>query len=150
MIFNIAVLSVVLLALRATSAYPFKARVFPLISIFIALTLLIVQIIREIRETRNATPSKEEGKKKSETEGHRREVLGTWAWIAASALMLWILGFMGTVVFLPFLYFRFQRESWLLSALLPIGCGIFFYTVFGLALKMPLYQGLLFLKLFAG
>jgi hypothetical protein len=62
--------------------------------------------------------------------------------------MLWVLGFMGTVILLPFLYLRFHRESWLISITLPLGCGFFFYTLFGLALSMPLYPGILFSKYF--
>jgi predicted branched-subunit amino acid permease len=62
--------------------------------------------------------------------------------------MLWVLGFMGTVILLPFLYLRFHRESWLISITLPLGCGVFFYTLFGLALSMPLYPGILFSKYF--
>ena len=55
---------------------------------------------------------------------------------------------MGTVVLLPFLYLRFHKESWLISVTLPLGCGVFFYTLFGLALNMPLYPGIVYSKIF--
>ena len=42
-----------------------------------------------------------------------------------TVLMLWVLGFMGTVIFLPFLYLRFERESWLLSITLSLGADYF-------------------------
>jgi predicted branched-subunit amino acid permease len=63
--------------------------------------------------------------------------------MAASFLMLWIIGFMGAVVFLPFLYLRLHKETWLLSITLSLGCGVFFYLLFGLVVKMPLYPGIL-------
>jgi len=59
-------------------------------------------------------------------------------------VMLWMIGFMGTVVLLPFLYLRFNKESWFISVTLPLGCGVFFYVLFGLALDMPLYPGIVY------
>jgi hypothetical protein len=80
-------------------------------------------------------------RRKKESLDRKRFII--WAWMLGTGLMLWVLGFMGTVVLLPFLYLRFQRESWLLSITLSLGCGIFFYTLFDLLLRMTLYPGLI-------
>ena len=136
--FAVFLLLVSLLILRATWTYPFKAKLFPLITLLPVLILLMIQIIRDIsalKEKRTA-----EGKKK---ESFDTKHLTIWSWMVGTALMLWVLGFMGTVVLLPFLYLRFQRESWLLSITLSLGCGVFFYVLFDLFLRMTLYPGLI-------
>jgi len=136
--FAVFLLLVSLLILRATWTYSFKAKLFPLITLLTVLILLVIQIIREF------STLKEKGtgeRRKKESFDHKHLTL--WAWMLGTVLMLWVLGFMGTVVLLPFLYLRFQRESWLLSITLSLGCGVFFYTLFDLLLKMTLYPGLI-------
>jgi hypothetical protein len=142
-IFTVALLLVSLLLLRATLPYPFKAKLFPLIILFTVLILLVVQIFREafaLREKRASETEKEEG--------FQIKHLVILFWMAGTVLMLWILGFMGTVILLPFLYLRYEKERWLLSITLSLGCGIFFYGLFGYLLNMPLYPGLIFEHLF--
>ena len=141
--FAVFLLLVSLLILRATLTYPFKAKLFPLITLLTVLILLMIQIIREISAL----------KEKGVAEGRKNESFDTkyltiWSWMVGTALMLWVLGFMGTVVLLPFLYLRFQRESWLLSITLSLGCGVFFYGLFGYLLRMPLYPGMIFENIF--
>ena len=138
LIFAIILLLIAVGLVITTMAYPFRSGLFPLISLGIAVILLIVQICRELRTSRE---KKSFGEKRSKTS--RSKPLAIWAWLVATLIMLWILGFMGTVVLLPFLYLRSHREGWLISILLPLGCGVFFYTLFGLALSMPLYPGML-------
>lgn len=142
-IFTIALLLVSLLLLRATLPYPFKAKLFPLIILSTILLLLMVQMGREIAALRGKGAT--EGEK---GDGFRSKHLTILFWIVGTVLMLWILGFMGTVILLPFLYLRFERESWLLSITLSLGCGIFFYGLFGYLLKMPLYPGMIFERIF--
>ena len=141
LIFAIALFLVSILLLVATLNYPFKAKAFPLIVLFIVLILLIIQISREFLTLRE----------KGATEGEKGDSLRTkhltiWIWMVGTVLMLWVLGFMGTVILLPFLYLRFKKEGWLLSITLSLGCGIFFYGLFGYLLNMPLYSGMLFEK----
>ncbi len=136
LIFAIALLLISILTLIVTFAYPFKAKLFPLIVLVPVLILLIIQIFREVF----ASKGKEaEIKERHFTAKH----INIFIWMLATMLMLLTLGFIGTVIFLPFLYLRFQKESWTLSISLALGCGIFFYGLFNLALKMPLYQGLI-------
>lgn len=138
-IFIIALFGISIFLLIATLAYPFKAKLFPLIILITVLTLIIIQIFREI------LVSKEKGHGKREKGGTSRTKHFTiWMWMGGTVLMLWVLGFMGTVILLPFLYLRFEKESWLLSINLAVGCGVFFYGLFGFLLKMPLYPGVIF------
>ena len=144
LIFTGALFLASLLLLKATFDYSFKAKLFPLITLFIVLVLLMIQIVREASATFR-------GKRAEEGEGtgrSRTKHLTIWVWMVGTMVMFWVLGFMGTVIFLPFLYFRSQRESWWVSITLPIGCGLFFYFLFGLGLKMPLYPGKFSLILF--
>jgi len=143
-IFAFFLLLVVILFLIPTMGYTFKAKVFPLMALFAALVLLFIQMIREfLAKTKGKEVDQEE-----KTEGFGRKHLAMGAWMVGTPLMVWIFGFMGTVILLPILYLRCQREGWLVTILVPLGCGISFYFFFGLALKMPLYPGLIFLKIF--
>lgn len=143
LIFGTILLLITIMMLIATMAYPFTSKLFPLIALSAALILLIIQIIREVSILKEKKLTK-----RGKAEGLSPKHLATWAWLAGTLIMLWVLGFMGTVVLFPFLYLRVHRENWLISITLPLGCGVFFYTLFGLALSMPLYPGILFSKIF--
>ena len=143
LIFTITLFIIFVILLIATLNYPPRAMYFPLITIFVALILLGSRILpREILASRQ----KKEVVKATEAEELKRKYLSI-GWLTLALAMLWILGFLGMVVLLPFLYLRHRGESWLLSVNLPLGCGIFFYT-FALFLKMPLYKGLFFSAIF--
>ena len=143
LLFTTALFLVSLLLLIATLAYPFKAKLFPLIVLTTVLVLLVIQMIREFLAWR-AKGAMEGGK----GDRFHAKHLTIAIWLAATVLMLWVLGFMGTVIFLPFLYLRFEKESWLLSVTLSLGCGVFFYGLFGYLLRMPLYPGVILEKIF--
>lgn len=134
-IFNVSLLIALILAALATFAYPLKAKMFPTIALSVSLLLLIYQIFSEIRK-----PAQDSEPENQESPGSSPRFIG--AWMIATPLLLWIIGFMGTVLVLPFLYLRLQKESWRLSLVIPACCGLFFYLLFGLMLKLPLYPGL--------
>lgn len=139
-----AVLFVILVFLLIeTLGYPTKAKAFPLIAIVAALLLLSSEILRQAF----ALKRKKEAAKSEGGGELRRKYLAVGMWMSLTLVILWFLGFMATVILLPFLYLRRQGESWLLSIGLALGSGIFFYVLFAWALRMPLYQGLLLLKI---
>jgi hypothetical protein len=142
-IFAFFLLLVVILFLIPTLGYTFKAKVFPLIALLAASILLVIQISREFLPK----PKEKKTAQEEEAEGFGRKHLAMGAWMVGTPLMVWILGFMGTVIMLPFLYLRFQREGWRVTVLVTVGCGISFYFFFGIALNMPLYPGLIYLKI---
>lgn len=143
LIFAVILLLIVVDLMIATLAYPLGSKLFPLIALGAALILLVIQVFREASATKQEAPHEKRPVKKLPPKHW-----AIWAWLAGTLIMLWIFGFMGTVVLLPFLYLRFHKERWLISITLPLGCGLFFYTLFGLALDMPLYPGVLFPRLF--
>ena len=147
LIFTLGLFVVSAVLLIATLSYPWKAKIFPLIAISTALILLVFQTLFDIIALRKeALSGKEKGEQEGEKLGSKHLSIGLW--IVATMLMLWIAGFMGTVVLLPFLYLRLHKERWKLSITLPLCCGLFFYVLFGLALKMPLYPGVIGAALF--
>jgi hypothetical protein len=149
LIFAVALLVVTIGLLIPTFAYPFKSKLFPSIALFTLLVLLVIQVIKEVSAWKEASSSSKEIAKEKEPCGVvLSKYFAIWAWLAGTLIMLWIFGFMGTVILLPFLYFRFHRESWIVSVTLPLGCGVFFYTLFGWALRMPLYPGILLPRFF--
>jgi len=145
LIFAVALFLLSLLLLKVTWEYSFKSKLFPMITLFIIIILLIVAISQEIIIVLKETKANEREK----TEGFSSQYIPVILWLTGTVLILWVLGFMATVLLLPFLYLRWQRESWLLSITIPIGCGLFFYGVFAFALAMPLYPGLIISMIFA-
>jgi len=144
LIFTVALFLVSVLLLKATLAYSFKAKLFPLITLAVVIILLMIQILKEV-----LVVFKEKGVTGGGTaDSFNIKHLTVLVWMVGTVFMFWVLGFMGTVIFLPFLYLRFQRESWLVSITLPVGCGLFFYGLFGLGLKMPLCPGLILSMIF--
>lgn len=131
-----------------TVSYPLKSRLFPSIALTTILVLVAVQLAREISAVRKApvrkAPSTGEGRSGKGLSGQA----AIWAWLAGTLIMLWVFGFMGTVFLLPFLYLRVAKAGWLISITLPLGAGLFFYTLFGWALGMPLYPGILLSRFF--
>ncbi len=143
-IFGTSLFMISIFLLIETIFYPFKARLFPLLTLIPVLFLLIIQLVGEIPSLKDRKSLGRDLKNHFSTQ---HLVIGIW--MACTLLMMWIIGFMGTVLLLPFLYLRFQRESWRFSIGMSLGSGIFFYLLFDLALNMPLYPGLFFLKYFA-
>src|SRR4030042_1767243 len=140
LIFSIILLLVVILLLGATFTYPLRSKLFPLIALSIALLLLVAQVVQEGLVLKGKDPAPMKEKK----ERRRPKFPAIWFWLAGTLPMLWLLGFMGTVILLPFLYLRWSKENWIVSITLPLGGGVFFYALFNLALGMPLYPGILY------
>lgn len=143
-IFAIFLFLFFVILLIATLGYPTRAKIFPLLVVITALALLSNQIWREGFALRR----QKEAPERAEGPNLGRAYLGVALWIAATAAMLLLLGFLATVVLLPLLYSRHHGERWLVSLCLSLGCTTFFYAIFVLALKLPLYQGLLYLTIF--
>jgi hypothetical protein len=143
LIFAVVLLLITISLVAVTMGYPLRSKLFPLIALTVALVLLVIQIFHEF----SALKQKDSG-----TDGEVKKLSSEhwiiWAWLVGTLILLWIFGFMGTVILLPFLYLRFHKERWLISLTVPLGCGVFFYTLFSLALDMPLYPGILFAVLF--
>ncbi len=120
-----------------------KDKLFPLIAIIPALIMLACEIGREFAAYRSKKEKREEI-----TLDLQSKYLAVGVWMMLSLGMYWLIGFIGTAMLLPFLYLRYHREGWPLSIGLPLGSGIFFYTVFSLAMEVRFYQGLLFETIF--
>jgi hypothetical protein len=143
LIFAVVLLLITVGLVIVTMAYPLRSKLFPLIALSVALILLVIQVFHEFSALKQTGPSE-----KTEVKNLRSENWAIWFWLVGTLILLWIFGFMVTVVLLPFLYLRFYKERWLISITIPFGCGVFFYTLFGLALDMPLYPGILFSIIF--
>jgi len=141
-IFGITLFFISIFLLIETLHYPYKAMLFPLLTLFPVLILLIIQIISEIPALKRRNYA---GVDIAKVFSIQHLIIGIW--MASTLLILWTFGFIATVILLPLLYLRYQKESWKLSISMSLGSGIFFYVLFDLCLKMPLYPGLLFIKL---
>lgn len=143
LIFAVVLLLITVGLVIVTMSYPLRSKLFPLIALSVALILLVIQVFHEVSALKQRDPSE-----KTAVKNLRSEHWAIWAWLVGTLILLWIFGFMGTVILLPFLYLRFHEERWLISITIPLGCGVFFYALFGLVLDMPLYPGILFANFF--
>lgn len=144
LVFDMALFITFLLFLIATLGFhSLRDKLFPLIAIIPALILLAYEIGQEFAAYRSR---KETGRKTPPDLQYKYLAVGVWMMLSLG--MYWLIGFLGTAMLLPFLYLRYHREGWPLSIGLPLGSGIFFYTVFSLVLEIRLYQGLLFETIF--
>lgn len=140
LVFTVALFITFLLFLVPTLGFrSFKDKLFPLMAIIPALIMLAGEIRREFVTYRSGKETR--GKI---TPDLKSKYLAVGVWMMLSLGMYWLIGFIGTAILFPFLYLRYHREGWPLSIGLPLGSGIFFYTVFSLALEIRFYQGLLF------
>jgi len=140
-VFAVVLFALLILLLITALGYPFKAAIFPLITVSVALILLGSLILpREILALRQ----KGEDAEVTEAEETRGKYLSVVLWLIVTQVMLWLLGFLATVFLLPLLYLRRSGEKWPLFVGLPLASVIFFYVVFSLLLETPLYEGYLF------
>lgn len=143
LLFAVVLLLITIGLVIVSIGYPLRSKLFPLMALTVALVLLVIQIFHEFSALKQ-----KDSDDKEKVEKLSSEHWIIWAWLAGTLILLWIFGFMGTVILLPFLYLRFHKERWLISITVPLGCGVFFYSLFGFALDMPLYPGILFTVLF--
>lgn len=145
LIFAVAVFGVLILLLITALGYPSKAAIFPIMTISVALIVLVSHILpREILAVRR----KAVGTELTEAGETANRFPAVMTWLVLTLLMLWLLGFLPTVLLLPLLYLMHNREKSSLCIGLPLACAIFFYVIFSLTLKMVFYKGLLFSLMF--
>ena len=117
------------------------AMVFPWALGALGAVLLLWEIVKEVRGTRKGASVEAQDAGSTQLLTH----LGRIAWLLAILPMLYLLGFLITLPLHTFLTLKFNGEKWLLSIVISGAVGAFFYFVFALGVKVPFYEGLLFL-----
>lgn len=68
----------------------------------------------------------------------RARALGSFAWIIAFLVSIWLIGFSISTALVIFLYLKFQaREGWTLSLVLSCGGWLIYYGLFEYLLRLP-------------
>lgn len=120
-------------AIVARLNYPSEAASMPLIIGGIGAALSLLQLIIELRASRENYV---------EQIDLRKDVpIYLWVWSFVIAVVAF--GFVLAAPVMLFAYLRFRsRESWWLSSLLPVAVLAMLYGVFERALSVPLFEGL--------
>jgi len=139
---------VMIAAIVATLSYPVKARLFPFIVIGISIILLMGELTKAffaIRSPRQDGGLKREKQPENGNANSRKIFWGMLAWIGGLAMSIWILGYIVALPLYTFIYLRLHDQKWRWAISLSIAMFIIVYIGFNTLLKIPLYEGLIFL-----
>ncbi len=142
-LFSSVVLVILTVMTVATMGYPPKARLFPLILLVITEGLVVIHLIKEIwGKTKHQADAVEEGKGEEKIDWAL--YLRAPAWIAGFMLAIYFLGYLIGASLFSFLYLKVHGEKWVTTIGFTLGVLALIYGGFEIALKTPLYGGLLF------
>jgi len=147
-IFLVVLLFIMAAGLVATSSYPQRARVFPMIVIGICIVLLSLELIKEILNARKSAPegsAHNDVPPAQEANISQLQFIITITWIGGLAVMVWLLGYIVALPLYLLIYLRFHGQKWRWSILLSAVMFLIVYVGFNSLLKVPLYEGLIFL-----
>jgi len=145
--FAVVLLVILAVLLVYSLGYPYRARVLPMIVIGLAILLLVGELVKELLATRtvgSVGAGRGESQQVSEGTGGQVKFIVILAWIAALAVMIWVLGLVLALPLFTCVYIKMQRERWFWAVSLGVTMLVVVYVGFGLLLKVPLYEGLLF------
>ena len=148
-LFLLFLLAALIAGFVASLGYPYRARFFPLIIISLCGVLVLVELLKAFMLNLKTEPDDQDVNKSEEalnTEKHQPlKFLFTMVWIGVFALMLWLFGFVVGLPLFLLAYVKMHGEKWRWAIMLPAMMFVIVYVGFGLLLKSPLYEGLLFL-----
>jgi hypothetical protein len=133
-------------AIFSALAWPWKAKLFPLV-IGIPLLCLALAEVRGVLlgSTSGAAAADFKLSQEHPPEVARRRTAIAVTWIGGFFVLILLLGFLIAVPLLVFAYLRLQgRESWLFSAAFTLAVWAAFYGLFDQLLHLPFPAGLLF------
>lgn len=142
-IFLVFVLFIILYSLR----YNEQARFGPLLVGILAAILIIIQLGREYFGKPMSEKAKTSDGGNGPAAGFRKNYL-SYIEIAACLIgllvLVYVLGILIGFVLFIFAYLKLHREGWVLTIALAFGIPAMIYGIFDFALRMELYQGIIF------
>ena len=141
-IFSSVVLAILTILIIMSLGYSSVARLFPFIVIIPTVILLVIQTIREVQRKlqQKVIPKGKEINDK----GGIYKYLRAPVWMGSFLLSIYLLGYLvGTALF-SLIYLKVHGVKWLMTIFYVLGTIALIYGGFELALKAPLYEGLLF------
>lgn len=144
-IFTLAVIVLLALALWQSRNFGFRAGLFPWVIGTPTLLLILLQLGRDLRGQK----SKKDDHGISDEEATdpalvRQRTISIILWTVGSFLLVWFLGFSIAVPLIIALYLKLAgKESWLMTAMVTFFSWLFFWGLFEKLLNVPFPQGLL-------
>ena len=141
-LFPAALLLIMIGLIITTLGYPAKARLFPLLVALPVTVLLVIDLLREFLSHGKGVSGS--GKQRIPSPGMFVRYRGVAAWLAAFALIIYLLGFLaGASLYLLF-YLKLHGEKWLTTLIYVLVLIILVYGVFELIFGIPMYKGIFF------
>ena len=140
LLFSAVLLVFFIVICLSSFGYPFEAGLFPWVIGIPTTVLMLIQFVKEIAKMRHATEQKALSQKRP---GDPRAYALTILSMACFLGMIYVLGFIISIPLYLFLYLKLNGFGWFRSAGLAAGTIILIYVIFSLAMRMPLYNGLL-------
>jgi hypothetical protein len=133
-------------AIFSALAWPWKAKLFPLVIGIPLLCLALAEVLWVLLgSTSGAAAADFQHSQEHPPEVARRRTAIAVTWIGGFFVLILLLGFLIAVPLLVFAYLRLQgRESWLFSAAFTLAVWAAFYGLFDQLLHLPFPAGLLF------
>lgn len=147
--------SIFTLSLMAVFAYiifevwdrPSQVKLFPIVIGVIALTLLTVQLIRELipsDKKAEASVADLDFTEEEATAAGKRRALELFAWLFGFVLLLWLVGFFIAIPAMIFLFLLRHREGLAVTILMPLAAFLITWGGFDQLLHLPFPPGMIF------
>jgi uncharacterized integral membrane protein len=146
-VFTVALMAVLALALWQSRKFNFRAGLFPWAIGFPLLGLTLLQFVREIRGKAGASSRKEPSGEDAELPPSvaARRTRNMFAWIVVYFLAIWLLGFAIGGALCCFVQLKFaSKEKWPITLMLTVGLWAFIYLLFDRTLHVPFPPGYVF------
>lgn len=144
-VFALVILAILASTFLVLPGYPLLVKLFPYIVGIPLAALLVIEVLLELFEKPKPvdTPASEAGA------SVHLNLTGA-LWLLAILPLLYLLGFVAGSLVYSFLYMKLHEQRWHVAAGLSVLSAAVIYAGFIAILKIPLYEGLVFLWLFKG
>jgi TctA family transporter len=146
-VFSVALMVVLALALWQSRKFNFRAGLFPWAIGFPLLGLAILQFFREIKGKAGTSSRKKPSDEDTELPPAvvAQRTRNMFAWIVVYFLAIWLLGFAIGGALCCFVQLKFaSKEKWPITLILTVGLWAFIYLLFDRALHVPFPPGYVF------
>ena len=142
----IVLIAVVALSTGVAAGYPYlQAKIVPILVGVAILLLSVVELIRELRGSRNSAPAmklvaEDEEEKKEEIKP--RSFIPEGCWMVGFFLMICLVGFIAGIGLFTALYAGTRRTKWPVAVGLGLFMAVISYALFSYVTDTELYPGI--------
>lgn len=144
LIFSIVVLGVISVLLFNIIGEDPEVKFFPLIALVPAFVLSLIQVTKDLRILLKGEIENSANAQTEEAVFVPMEYLQSLIWMAIFLILLYLTGFLMTILLFVFGYQKYYGSSWKQSISSAAITAVLIWAVFARALNYPLYPGILF------